>query len=114
MLKKIGLPIIALLALLVFITPAPAHAGVRFGVAVGPAYPYGYAYPYTYPYAYANPYYYNGYPAYPYVAPGVGLGFSYWGGGGHGYYRAPAYRGGGGWHGQAYRGGGHGGGYRGR
>lgn len=114
MLKKFGLPIIALLALMIFITPAPAQAGVRFGVQIGPAYPYGYAYPY----AYGNPYYYNGYPAYPYVAPGYaypyGYSTGYWGGG-RGYYRGPVYRGGaGGWHGQSYHGGGGRGGYRGR
>ena len=78
MLKKFGLPLIALLALMIFITPAPANAGVRFGVHIGPAYPYAY----SYPYAYANPYYYNGYPAYPYAAQGYGYPY---GGYGYGY-----------------------------
>jgi hypothetical protein len=40
MLKKIGLPVIALLGMLAM-APHQANAGVRFGVAIGaPAYPY--------------------------------------------------------------------------
>jgi hypothetical protein len=113
MIKKIGLPLIALTAVLAFATPKQADARVRFGVGVGiggPAYvaPYpSYASPYCGPYAPC----YGPYPGYAapgpvYVAPsvGVGLGFGY--GGGYGYgYRAPVVvnRGyvGGGFHGRA-------------
>jgi hypothetical protein len=83
MLKKLGLPVMALAALLTFATPKPAAAKVHFGVVVGapPVYtpycsaydPYcsPYAYTYTSPYSpYAYPYSY-GYPA-PYVYGGWG------------------------------------------
>lgn len=95
MLKKIGLPIMALAAVMAFAAPPKADARVRFGVAIGgpayvapaPAYPYGYGYgygsgpyyaapsPYVAPYAYgySQPYYST-----PYY--GGGLGFSF---GGH-------------------------------
>lgn len=112
MLKKIGIPAIALLALLLMINPVPAHAGVRVGVAIGGGYPViaGPAYPYAY--GYAAPYYGYGYPAYGYAAPayaypygGISLGF-YGGHYGRGYYGGRygygyGYRG---YHG-AYRGG---------
>jgi hypothetical protein len=67
MLKKVGLPLLALAALLMVVPPQKANAAVRFGVVVGgpvyayPAYPGPYAYPYSGPY-------YNAYPSY--VAPG--------------------------------------------
>jgi hypothetical protein len=82
MLKRFGIPVVALVVLMIFST-APAQAGVHFGVSVGPAYPYSYAYPYAY-----NPYYAYPYPAYPYAYPYSpycgGLGF-YWGGHHYGY-----------------------------
>ena len=82
--KKIGIPIFAVLALIVLLVPAHAKAGVRFGVTVGPpvyAYPPAYAYPYPYPYAYGYPYpssYY--YYSAPYRYPRYYSGF-YWRGG---------------------------------
>src|ERR1700743_2793142 len=95
MIKKIGLPLIALTAVLAFATPKQADARVRFGVAIGgPVYtaPVPYAYPY-------NPYYaapYPGYPGYiaptPYVGPSVGVGIGIGGGwGGYGYGRGYGY-----------------------
>ena len=59
MLKKLALPVVALLAVLMLASP-PAKAGVHFGITVGPpvytypAYPY-----YNYPYYYNNPYVYS-------------------------------------------------------
>src|SRR5579864_8351583 len=56
MLKKIGLPFLALAALLMVVPAQKANAAVRFGVVVGgpvyayPAYPGPYAYPYSSPY----------------------------------------------------------------
>jgi hypothetical protein len=76
MLRKIGIPVLALVAFLTFFAPAPAVAGVHWGVSVGPVYPHPYAgaYPYSYsPYVY--PYPYSTY-AYPY-------GGFYFGGHGH-------------------------------
>ena len=95
MIKKIGLPLVALTAVLAFATPKQADARVRFGVAIGgPVYtaPVPYAYPY-------NPYYaapYPGYPGYiapaPYVGPSVGVGIGIGGGwGGYGYGRGYGY-----------------------
>jgi hypothetical protein len=93
MIKKIGLPLIALTAMLAFATPKQADARVRFGVSIGaPVYagPAPYV-PYGYP-AY-NPYYAAPYPAYVapgpvYVGPSVGVGFGWGGGyGGYGYSR---------------------------
>jgi hypothetical protein len=73
MLKRIGIPVIALAAMLTLFSPHQASAAVRFGVYVGaPVYrayppypPYAYPYPvpaysyYGYPpvYAYPTPYY---------------------------------------------------------
>ena len=73
MLKKIALPVVALVTILI-LTSAPAKAGVGIGVTIGPpaytypAYPYDpyYAAPYYDPYAY--PGYYD-YYAPAYVAP---------------------------------------------
>ena len=73
MLKKIALPVVALVAILI-LTSTPAKAGVGIGVTIGPpvytypAYPYD-PYAYTAPYydPYAYPGYYNYAPAY--VAP---------------------------------------------
>jgi uncharacterized membrane protein YgcG len=117
-LKKIGLPMMALAGLLAFGAPRAAQARVHFGVALGapvyaaPVAPYPYGYPYAAPYV--DPYYAPTYvaPA-PYVDPyfSVGIGGG-WGGGyyGHGYVGhgyAPAFHGGG-------RSSGHGGGHGGR
>jgi len=128
MIKKIGLPLMALAAVLAFGAPKQADAQVRFGVGVGiggPAYvaPAPYVAPYA-PYGYCSVYdpYCAGYA--PYVGPSVGIGLGW--GGGYGYgYGHPAivnrgygggFRGGygGGFHGNAVRGGGgfHGGGRR--
>src|SRR5262249_23498521 len=78
MLKKIALPVVALVVMLI-LASAPAKAAVRFGVTVGPpVYTYP-AYPY-YPNPYVDPYYVPNYyyaPA-PYAYPSFGFG---WGGG---------------------------------
>jgi hypothetical protein len=67
MLKKLGIPILALVAMLTLISPPAANARVRFGVTVGS--PYVYTYPaYPYPYVYRYPYYYS-YPRRVYVYP---------------------------------------------
>jgi hypothetical protein len=69
MLKRLGIPLVALLALLMIVSPTPANAKVRFGVGIytgPPVYSYP-AYPYAYPYPYSD-YYYDygyGYPVYP-------------------------------------------------
>ncbi len=108
MLKKIGIPALALLAAMVFMTPAPAQAGVHFGVGVyaappvysyaAPVYPNPYYAPPVYPYDYGY-----AYPAYGYGGVGVYGGYY----GGHGYYGHDYNRGyyGGG---RSYYGGGHG------
>jgi hypothetical protein len=110
MLKKIGLPMMALAGILAFGAPRAAQARVHFGVAIGgPVYTAPVApYPYGYGYApYVDPYYAPAYvaPA-PYVDPyfgvGIGIGGGYYGGYGHGYH---GYGGHG--YGQAFRGGGH-------
>ena len=119
MLKKVGVPMLALAGLLAFGAPRAAQARVHFGVALGapvyaaPVAPYPYAYPYAAPDPYVDPYYAPAYvaPA-PYVAPYFSVGVGGWGGGyyGHGYVGhgyAPAFHGGGG------RSFGHGGGFRG-
>ena len=62
------LPLIALVALFMFIAPPQASAKVHFGVYVGPpvySYPYAYPYAYSYPYPYGYNYYTYSYP-YPY------------------------------------------------
>lgn len=78
MLKRIGIPVLVLLALLMVFGTPQANAAVRFGVFVGgpaygpvyPGYPYVYSDPYPYPYRtyyYARPYpYYYSAPAYGY------------------------------------------------
>jgi hypothetical protein len=73
MLKKLGVPALALGAMLALASPKPADAKVHFGVYVGPPY---YSYPYPYPGPYNYPYYYGG--------PGY---YGYWGGYyGHAHY----------------------------
>ena len=62
MLKKLGLPVLALAAMLALANPSNADAKVRFGVYVGTPGYYSYTYPYYAPY----PYY--AYPG-PYVYP---------------------------------------------
>jgi hypothetical protein len=66
MLKKLGIPTLALVALLTLISPPSANARVRFGVTVGT--PYYYTYQAPYPYVYSYPYYYS-YPRPVYVYP---------------------------------------------
>jgi hypothetical protein len=60
-LKTIGIPLLALAAMLTIVSARPADAAVRFGVQVGPPV---YPGPYAYPYSYYDPYY--GPYAYPY------------------------------------------------
>ena len=60
MLKKIGIPMLVLVAMLAILAPSTASAAVRFGVTVGPVYPYP-----AYPYAYSYPYGYGYYAPYP-------------------------------------------------
>jgi hypothetical protein len=117
MLKKIGLPLVALAGIMAFGAPRAAQARVHFGVAIGgpvytaPVAPYPYGYGYA-PTPYVDPYYAPTYvaPA-PYVVPsfgiGVGIGGGYYGHGyvGHGY--APAFRGNSFGHGGGFRGGSH-------
>ena len=107
--KRLGIPVLALAALLAMFTPTPASAAVRFGVYLGgPAYPYAYQYGYPYSEPYYAPYAYGGYP-YGYLNPYYD-GF-YWGGG-HGHHEHREFRGGGhGFHagGHEFHGGGHGG-----
>jgi hypothetical protein len=114
MLKKIGLPMIALAGLLAFAAPRAADARVHFGVSVGgPVYAAPAPYPYGYGYApapYVDPYYAPTYvaPA-PYVDPyfgvGVGIGGGYYGNYGRGYVGHNYYRGGD-YHGHEFHGGG--------
>ena len=66
MLKKLGIPTLALVAMLTLISPPTANARVRFGVTVGS--PYYYTYPAPYPYVYSYPYYYS-HPRPVYVYP---------------------------------------------
>ncbi len=83
MLKKISLPILALVVLLMLAGATQAQARVHWGVYVGPSYPaYGYypAYPYPYGYPYSG-YYLNPYYA-PYAYPSYGYGYY---GGYHGH-----------------------------
>jgi len=70
MFKKLGIPVVALLAALTVMNPTPAKAGVHFGFGIyaappvyqAPVYPdYYYANPYSYNYDYAYPGYYGGY-----------------------------------------------------
>ena len=86
MLKKLALPVVALVAILIM-TSAPAQAAVRFGITVGPpVYTYP-AVPYASPYydPYVDPYYdpYYVAPAPVYTYPSVG--FGYYGGGYRGH-----------------------------
>ncbi len=110
MLKKIGLPMLALAGLLAFAAPRAAEARVHIGVAIGgpvyaaPVAPYAYPYQYGYaPPAYADPYYAP--PAYvapapvvvnPYLTFGFGGGWGGYSHGyvGHGYARGHEFRGG--------------------
>ena len=87
MLKSLGLPLLALAAMLTFASPKPAEAKVHFGVVIGspPVYPY-YQYcspydPYCSPFPYSYPYAY-GY-RYPYYQPYV---FGGWGHRGHEFH----------------------------
>jgi len=84
MLKKLGLPMIALAGLLTFAAPQKADAKIHFGIGIGgpvytapvpPAYPYNYNY-YPYDYGYAYPYVA---PAYPYAYDYPYYGGSYFG-----------------------------------
>src|ERR1700730_12451548 len=98
LLTKIGIPMLALMALLAFVAPRTADAAVRFGVYLGgpvyPTYPYVYSYPYYDPYygPYAYPYA-HGY-AYPYGYANPYYGGLYWGGGHRGHFERREFRGG--------------------
>jgi len=61
MMKRLGLPVLALLGALAFAGASSAQAGVRFGVTVGPPHPPGYVYPQPY----VAPYDYGYYSTYP-------------------------------------------------
>jgi len=79
MLKKIGIPLLALAAMVTVVPAQKASAAVRFGITIGrPAYSYPVV-PYAYSSPYANDYY--SYPAYQ--APIYG--YSYNNGRGHEY-----------------------------
>ena len=71
MLKRLGLPLLGLGAMLAFVTPHAAKAAVQVGVYLGaPAYAYPAPVdPYAYPYSYSYP---NGYYGPTYVAPNWG------------------------------------------
>jgi hypothetical protein len=108
MLKKLGIPILAVVAILMMAGAPQASARVHFGVGVvvGPpyyAYPLG-PYAYSAPYPYAYPPYYYGYPGPYYYGYGPGV-YGYWRGGHHYGYRDYGYRGRGF---RGYRGGGRG------
>jgi len=93
MLKKIGIPALALCAMMVLIPPPRANAAVRFGVFIGgPVYGYP-AYPAPPP----PPVYYNAYPAYP-VYPYAGAAYVYPYRYGYSYRNRPY------WRGREYRG----------
>ena len=80
MLKKLGLPTLALMAVLGLAGAPGAQAGVHFGVRIGPAYPP--------PYVYSQPYYYGySYPDYYVYPPDYGYSFGYWGGHRDRWYR---------------------------
>ena len=72
MLRKIGIPLLALVAFLLVISPPQASAKWHFGVYVGPPVytyppaPYVYGYPYSYPYPPYSRYYVQPGYAYPY------------------------------------------------
>ncbi len=85
MLKKLGLPVVALAGILTLFTPSAASAKVRWGFGVGVAPPV-----YTYPVnPYAAPYdpYYAPYSNYGPYTYGPSIGFGYYGGWGRGYDR---------------------------
>ena len=101
MLRKIGIPALALCAMTVLIPPPRANAAVRFGVFIGgPVYGYP-AYPPPPP---PPPVYYSlyaAYPVYPYPAPAYAYPYRYrpyWRGGydyrGYRGYRRNEWRGG--------------------
>lgn len=71
MLKKIGIPLLALAAMVTVVPAQKASAAVRFGITIGgPAYSYPVA-----PYAYCSPYT-NDYYSYPsYQAPIYGYSY---------------------------------------
>jgi hypothetical protein len=78
MLKKIGLSVLGVPALLLGLAAHPAQARPHVYVQFGPGYPV-YSYPY---YGYG----YYGYPYTPYYGPGYVYsypGYYYWGGHGH-------------------------------
>jgi hypothetical protein len=64
-LKRLGLPTLALAGLMMFVGAPKANAAVRFGIGIGVPYAYSYPNPYyAYPYAYPYAYGYYGYPYY--------------------------------------------------
>ena len=88
MLKKIGIPALALCAMMVLIPPPRANAAVRFGVFIGgPVYGYP-----VYPAPPPPPVYYNAYPAYP-VYPYAGPAYVYPYRYGYSYRNRPYWRG---------------------
>lgn len=91
MLKKIGLPVLALFALLILVPVPQAQARVHIGIGIGvPAYPVYPAYPaysYTAPYGYGYPGY-----SYPYAAPYYPYAYGYNGRRYYGGFRGHAHR----------------------
>jgi hypothetical protein len=125
MLKKLGIPTLAIAAMLGLAGAAPAKAGIHFGIGIGgPAYVAPYANPYPYaatpydPYAYAapyaDPYAYGGYADPYYYSTPYPYGGFYYGGhdfdhfGGHRDFRGHE---GGHFEGGGHFGGGHAGGH---
>jgi hypothetical protein len=71
LLRKLGVPAMALAGVLMLFSPSSANARVRFGVRIGGPYPV-----YTYPYPYYDPYY--AYPyGYTYGGPYATWGYGY-------------------------------------
>lgn len=62
LLRKLGIPAVALAGMLALFTPSSADAKVHFGIGIGvsPYWSYPYQYPYYGPYYYGNPYVYGG------------------------------------------------------
>jgi hypothetical protein len=73
LLRKLGIPAVALAGLLAFFSPSSADARVRVGVGIGVGSAYTYPYPYYYPYSYRY--------GYGYVGP-----YATWGRHGHPHY----------------------------
>jgi hypothetical protein len=87
MLKKIGIPVVAILAAFILTNPKPAQAGVHFGIGIYAAPPvYTYAVPAYSENYYADPYGYNSVdPGYVYYGGNYGGNYGRYYGGNYGY-----------------------------